>query len=240
MMKRIEIPSEFMGVPVSEDTLKEALSPTRTQQRKQTTPNTNAPSLDGFEYVPFLGLYVGKEKELHGKNWDDAREELHQRGDRMPTISEYVTFINHLRSKDDAEAKQILDEIYGVRNPWRSEWLDAKFSVTGGLVRMGSYAFTDTGVSQTYVYLPNVLMQDKKPGIDLDSWLRDNEHGVSKEGISDGKLWYWPPRDGTVARFDADSNGADLDCGGDPIDSYSSLGVRAVRRANAQNSGGSN
>jgi hypothetical protein len=197
--------------------------------------NNNAPSLDGFEYVPSIGLYVGKQKELHESDWNACQTTLQGRGDRMPTISEYIAFISHLRTKNDEEARKILDEIYTVRSPWRSEWLDAKFEVKSRKRTMKYHVFTDSGIEQKTVDLTGVLMEDKTPGISLDSWLGDNKYGLPKQDIQDGQLYYWYPRNNRVARFRAASSGAYLGCGGIPAYSDASFGVRAVRRASAKN-----
>jgi hypothetical protein len=232
----IEIPKKIFGREV-EGAMERALAKKEAQPEPTSSP-TNAPSLDGFEYVPTIGLYVAKEKEMFGKNWDECQTDLHNRGDRMPTISEYVEFINHLRAQNTDEAIKILDEIYTVRGPWRSEWLDAKFSVDNDTTIMIYNTFTQQGIELATVNLQGILAQDKKPGIDLDLWLADNEYGVPKSTISDGDLWYWHPRNNSVARFVADSGRTLLGCDGDPSGRLASLGVRAVRLADAQNLGG--
>jgi hypothetical protein len=231
MSKRIEIPGEFMGVPVSKETLKEALESTK-KRKTEESPHPNALSLEGFEYVPSIRLYVAKEKELFNNDWNQTQESLHQRGDRMPTILEYITFINHLRTKNDEESRKILDEIYTVRNPWRSEWLDAKFIVKDSRVTMEYHTFTNSKIEEKSIDLQGILMGDKTPGIDLNSWLSDNEHGLPKQNIQDGQLYFWHPRTERVARFGANSDWAYLGCGGGSGYHDSSLGVRVARAKN--------
>ncbi|MEK6830196.1 MAG: hypothetical protein AABY15_08835, partial [Nanoarchaeota archaeon] len=46
--------------------------------------------------------------------------------------------------------------------------------------------------------------------------------------MEDGKLYYWHPKDGRVARFYADSVRAYLYCNWSPSDRYSDLGVFGV------------
>ena len=73
-------------------------------------------------------------------------------------------------------------------------------------------------------------MQDKIPGISLDHWLNNaNSQGLPVPNTNNGDLYYWHPRDNSVARFRSYSGGALLDCYRDPGDSGSALGVRGAR-----------
>ena len=192
--------------------------------------NPNPQSLDGFEYVPSLNLYVSKQKELHRKNWSDCQSILNERGDRMPTPLEFIEFLKHLRGKQDSDSREILNEIYEIRDPWRAEWLDGRFEVQNGK-KMNYHEFDNSGrIVEKSVDLSGVLMQDKIPGVDINSWLANNQYGLPQAGIKSGDLYYWKPRNGTVARFCAYSVGAGLYCGGVPSNRSDGLGVRAVRR----------
>ncbi len=222
---KIQIPDNFMGKPI-EGAMERALA----QPEPPKPVVTTAPSLDGFVYVPSIKLYVAKQRELHGKDWNDCQSVLHSRGDKMLSPFEFVEFIKHLRTKDDGESKIILDEIYKVGGNWRSEWLGAKFEQGGSGLVMKYYIFDNSGIKEEAYTLKNVLMQDKKPGINLESWLADNEQGLPKSSIGNGELYYWYPRDGRVAGFDADSDWADLYCDRSPTGTDPSLGVRAVRK----------
>ena len=227
----IEIPDKWMGEPIK-GSMKKVLA--QKEQVSKQSAEAKAPNLDGFEYVPSIGLYVSKQKELHNKNWNESRMTLHARGDRMPTPYEFVEFSKHLRNLDTDEAKAILDEIYTVRTPWRSEWLDARFDSA----TMKYHVFGDSGIEERAHSLAGVLTSDETPGINLDAWLGDNEHGLPKSNIQKGQLYYWHPRDGRVAWFYANSGRAYLICDWDPDGRGASLGVRAVRRSAQNFSGG--
>ncbi|MBS3071268.1 hypothetical protein J4407_03135, partial [Candidatus Pacearchaeota archaeon] len=67
------------------------------------------------------GIYVAKEKTLHGKNWFDSHKALQKQGNRMLMPIEFVEFLNH--TKDNFP--EIYREITEVRSPWRAEYLDA-------------------------------------------------------------------------------------------------------------------
>lgn len=214
-----------------EGSMKRVLSEKR-QKREHSVATSFATQLDGFEYVSSIGLYVGKQKELHNQDWNEAKSELHNRGDRMPTTYEFVEFINHLKGKNDAEANTILDEIYKVEGDWRSEWLDARFVTQGKSLAMKYYEFDNSGkIVEKNRILRGILKKDKTPGISLDSWLSNNVFGLPKSDAPAGDLYYWSSVNGAVAGFDANSGRAVLDCNGDPDGRYASLGVRAVRRA---------
>jgi hypothetical protein len=223
----IEIPDKWLGEPI-EGSMEKVLAE-KEQPRPEKISQTNAPSLDGFEYVSSIGLYVAKQRELHNKNWNEATQELHARGDRMPTPYEFVEFIKYLRSQSTDEAYQVLDEIYKVGGNWRSEWLDAQFS-TGNSGTIMRYHIFGNGIETKHADLVNVLAETKTPGINLDAWLNDNEFGLPKSDVPNGDLYYYKPANGRVAWFSAYSGRAGLYCNRDPSDSSDSLGVRAVRR----------
>lgn len=227
----IEIPDNWMGEPI-QGSMKKILA--QKKQEPQQPVQTNTPNLDGFEYVPSIGLYVSKQKELHNKDWNESRTELHSRGDRMPTPYEFVEFIKHLRGRNTDEARGVLDEIYKVEGNWRSEWLDARF----GSGVMKYHIFGDGRIEEKEHNLAGVLIESKTPGINLDAWLNENEFGLPKSNVGDGQLYYWKPVNGRVAGFDADSNRVYLDCDRNPDYRVTSLGVRAVRRQRENFSGG--
>ena len=90
------------------------------------------------------------------------------------------------------------------------EWLDAYFEQR----KDGMYVLTQNKTRAEK--LEDCLMQNKTPRIeieiDLDYWLSNpTKQGLPRENTSKGSLYYWHPRDKYVARFDADSDRADLD-----------------------------
>ena len=190
------------------------------------------PELKGYVYIPSINLYVAKEKILHEKNWYDTHQELHKQGLQMLTIPQFILFINYLKSSpSNQEYQNILDEILTVRNPWRSEWLDADFKVINDKLNINYNHRTINGKlkPQNSEPLEECLMQNKTPGIDLDSWLRNpTKQGLPRKDVKDGGLYYWCPMsdNNSVARFVANSDRAVLNCDWDPQYSNSGLGVR--------------
>ena len=187
---------------------------------------------------------ISVEKTLHNKNWFDCHKELLKQGYHMPTIPQFIDFLNLLKSgkafhangtkADTKLLERILDEILTVKSPWRSEWLDADFKVKGNDLYVNYSHTLDAKGNLLPKYsekLTDYLTEDKTPGIDLNEWLKDaNVHGLPKPNIKNGNLYYWAPdRDNnSVAGFLADSVRAALNCDRYPTYTYSDLGVRII------------
>jgi hypothetical protein len=191
----------------------------------------------GMIYLPSLNLNFAKQRTHKGLNWYDAHKELQNQNLKMPTIPEFIAYIKYLQTDyqtiDKLEADSILDDILTVRIPWRSEWLDADFKVKNNQLYVHYNHYTDSAgnlLPRNTEKLEACLMTDKNPGIDLQDWL-DNptSQGLPRPNINEGSLFYWYPRSDniSVARVDADSDGAGLDCGRNPQDHAASLGVFA-------------
>ena len=241
-----------MGIPIEgayEKLLKE-----EEEKAKGKTPEikpqiqhpSTASKEDGFVYVPSIGIYLAKERTLQGLNWNKTHEELSKENAFMPTPYHLKEFVKYLRAnpqgiKDasDQEITQILDEILTVRNPWRSEWLDAKFGVVdktlgvfGGKTLIHyNHRFSNGQLkAQKSEPLDDYLESDKTPGISLDDWLDNaNKHGLPKPDVKSGEQCYRHPRNGSVAWFYAGSVWAGLDCGFVPAFADDRLGVRVAR-----------
>ncbi len=191
-------------------------------------------------------LLVATSLSHKDKDWDATQAALHGKDSFMLTPRQYVDFLNLLRSGkafygsgkqiDSKTLERLYDEITEVRDPWRAEHLDAKFSKGGIPVINTKWGITYHKINQDGTLTPvteplqDVLMSDKKPGISIDDWLKNaTDQGLPSPKVSDGQLWYWHPRDGAVAGFDANSGGAGLGCYGNPQYSNSALGVRPCR-----------
>lgn len=156
------------------------------------------------------------------------------------TIRQLADFLNELRKGIDGEKvynargkpanrdrlRIAYNEITKVRSPWRAEHLDAKFgdgTITYHLIE------TDRSTREVTEQLGDALMNDRLPGINLDSWLKTaDEHGLPTIKTQNGKLYYLYPRKDAVARFRAGSGRAYLDCYWFPGYHDDSLGVRLV------------
>lgn len=183
-----------------------------------------------FIYVPSINLYVAREKTLLGENWFDTQKSLHSNEQKMLTIPEFKEFLKYAKENH----KDIYNEITEVRNPWRAEWLDADFKTQGKELIVNYHVFDENGkiVKKSEVLDKNTFMKNKTPGISLENWLEDStKSGLPKNLVKSGDLYYWYPRsdNNSVARFGANSGGADLNCCRIPSGGGSDLGVRAAK-----------
>ncbi|MBI5803182.1 hypothetical protein HY448_00670 [Candidatus Pacearchaeota archaeon] len=166
------------------------------------------------------GLYVARQRTLLGKSWNEAHAGLKMQKSRMPTPIEFVEFLNYVRKNNP----KLYNEVTQVRSPWRAEWIDALFEKRED----GMYILTENKTKAEKLD-DDTLMEDRTPGISLDSWLNNHtSQGLPRKNVEKGDLYFWAPENGSVARFYAGSDEADLNCYGGPFDWGSNLGVRAV------------
>src|SRR3989344_2598729 len=215
------------------DEIAEALLNGSEQQQPQ---YNSSKGIDKGDYIfmPSHNLLVAKKRSHLNKNWYEAHKALHNEGARMLTLIEFVDFLNLLRNGDD-EFKRIYNEIGEVRREsWKIEWLDVDFKVIKGILHINyDHRFVNGILTpKNSEPLEVCLIQDKTPGISIGDWLSNPiRQGLPRANIQDGSLYYLYPRsdNNSVARFDAGSGRAYLDCYWNQQDSYASLGVRASR-----------
>lgn len=265
-MNNIRIPDDWLGKPV-EGALERALkSPnpappiTPLVAPASILPANNSglnkadyiilPSQSGGNYY-YGDTLVSMSREHLGKNWNESWDLLKSDGAYMLTIRQFADFLRLLSSGHafDGNGNRVqpsrLNELYKditeVRDPWRSEWLDARFVKK----QVGkSFGVIPKNELQIAYHVPNAqgvltevqeplepyLDSNKTPGIDLDHWkTTGTNQGLPLKGNRDGELYYWQPIDGRVAGFDADSGGAYLDCSRGPSVRDAGLGVRPAR-----------
>ena len=131
------------------------------------------------------------------------------------------------KQADQSKLETYLKEIVEVRTPYRAEWLDAIF----GDNTIAYNKITNNGLKKITEQLDNdTLMENKIPGISLESWLKNPTiQGLPRKNIKEGDLYSWMPINGYVARFFAGSSRAILDCDGVPTSSGTGLGVRRAK-----------
>lgn len=142
-----------------------------------------------------------------------------------------VIYDGNAQPIDPDRIKGLYEEIIKVREPWRGEWLDARFR------KVGTGMFIDYDHKLSF---PNKGLHNLKSVL-LGSYMGDADYmdleSASLEGLGTKKsraqtLYFWPPSGGTVAGFGADSGGAGLVCDEDPANRDSGLGVRPAREKN--------
>ncbi len=122
---------------------------------------------------------------------------------------------------------QIYDEIVGVRDPLRGEWLDADYKTINNEL----WIYSDH-ILQGNTLEPRIkekllsCLTGKGVNVKLSTF---NGQGMPTENGND-IYYYNPDKDNnSVAKFVADSGRARFNCGGDPSCRDGGLGVRAVR-----------
>ena len=199
-------------------------------------------------------LLISKSLSHHGKLWENVLGDLRTEGAFMPNLRIYHNFLNALISAsdsntrlydgrgkfiEDCEALRLYRNITQARDNRipKSEFLDAYFRLTqeGKITVTYHKPRRGGGLELVTEPLEDCLMEDRTPGIDLNSWLSEaNIQGLPSRRIAHGGLDYWHPRQDSIAWFKAGIDMTVLDCYGNPHFSDPTLGVRKVfiRRSN--------
>jgi len=187
-----------------------------------------------------VDLLVPFEKTHLSDKWNNCKTPILLASEQgyMPSIRQHVDSLKLIKSGkafdgagnkiSSARLQALFKDMTGVKSPYRAEWLDAKFG--DGTITYHSIE-KDGSVRLVTEKLDKCLMRDKTPGISLDSWLKTADaHGLPTSKTRDGDLYFWYPRNGAVAWFDAGSDWAILGCDRIPSGSDDGLGVRVARK----------
>ncbi len=221
---RIIIPKIFGGISI--DKAYEDVMASKAPVPEPAPVTRNARRVDGMIHVPEAGIYFAKQRKHLEKAWGETHSLLAAENLRMPTPEEFRRVLKYFKDSQDNELQKLYNEITQVREPWRAEWLDAYFE------KRGKEWHILTGNKAKAEKLETCLRKDKTPGINFSSWLEDaTSQGLPKANISDGDLYYWHPRENTVAGFGAGFGWADLYCDRGHDSGDSGLGVFGVADA---------
>ena len=215
--------------------------------KKPETPipvQTNKFDTNDFIYVPSINLYVAKEKTNLSHNWENCWIRLQRHDYQMLKINEFREFLKYLKSNPtNEEYKNIFKEITGVKNPLRSEWLDASFKNENKEIykKIELYILTENeskkekleeclmlNKSVTELYYSINKENLRRSFISLNDWINGKNvtsQGLPNKNISSGGLNYWCPKENnnSVARFIAHGGGTDLDCGYEKLECASEV-----------------
>lgn len=193
-------------------------------------------------------LLVSMERCYLHLDWNSTHELLHQNGAYMLTIKQFSDFIYLLvfgrgiydgygNRVSGETAKRIFDSIFGVREPPRGEFLNARSVMEKGLFgKRTSIIYPDMATDGTLEGVTERLKKHLTRGgmFDLDHWItKQTSYGLpTKEAFTEKGYksagWYYPPRDGTVAAFCVDQIIPDIVCKFEPDVVYRYIGVRPV------------
>src|SRR3989344_5783099 len=172
-------------------------------------------------------LLVAKTLSHYGKDWHQSHEDLHQEGMFMPTLRQFVDFLNLLKSGkafdgkgnkvSSNELETILKEITEPRDTLRVEWLDANFKEVNKVLHINYAHQTIKGKLQPQLREPlqGCLRENRTPGIDLNDYMqRATFQGMPRVDAKPGSLYYWEPLsdNNSVAGFVAYADWVSLDC----------------------------
>lgn len=171
---------------------------------------------------PYIGNINGEESLKLALLLNHFVLNLRQGIDFKLLLNSKKVFSDTGKKLSSLEIEAINDEIFGLRNPWRAEHLDARSN--------NGQIFYDHYLNKYFELVPERSEDLKecvrKDGIiDLSSC---NEQGLpTKEGKD---LDYLHPRNNAVARFSAGSGGAGLNFRLSPQDAHSGVGLRLARK----------
>lgn len=184
---------------------------------------------------------ISMKQEFNDSNFDNANIEVLKAGLVVPKIE---IFMQNYRNVNEAlSGKGILYDASGeviegerlekyanVLNHTCWVWLNANFRKGNGFRRLDLITIKGLDKEGKIITESTPLEKclEENCYADLESL---NSQGLPTERASVQKyeigktIWFKPPAKDMVARFNANSDGADLGCGRNPADSYSYLGV---------------
>ena len=178
---KIIIPRIFGGIPI--DQAYEDVMSGKDVSPKPAPIARNAGNVDGMIHVPEINLYFAKQRTHSGKAWGETHPLLATENLRMPTVEEFRRVLKYFKDSQDNELQKLYNEITQVREPWRSNWLDAYFE------KRDKEWHILTGNKTKAEKIETCLRKDKTPGISLEDWLSNStSQGLPKANIPDGNL----------------------------------------------------
>ena len=203
--------------------------------------------------IPNTDVVIARQETEKGKDWEATRYALADNGLFMPTISLFMPYYINVRDAAQGKAtlytadnKQIprneAEELWKYistdykRGCWT--WLDAKFSQENNLWKITydhKVAQKGKKLEGKTNNLEDCIRQDCFVNLEFNSQglpIKKSSSNVYKQGEN---IYYYPPRNGAVARFWADSVWAYLSCYWGPQDSDASLGVFSCAEGTQKN-----
>ena len=231
--------------------------------KPQETPEIITPAdIDTSKYIihPTADLLVPLQQSHNGMNYENTMREVYGQGERVMTPKQFIDYF--MAVKQASEGKQTLSyadnsqltqpeskEIWNFlssTNRTKGDlwmWLNGMFKQQGTLRKKWTLEKV-TGIKNgnlitTSEPLENCLMQDTYVNLKFNNQGLPTEKSQTDEYKQGTNLKYWYPRNGGVAWFGADSDGAGLGCIREPDYHDDSLGVFSCREAtHTKNSGG--
>jgi len=187
-------------------------------------------------------VFIAMQRTHFGKRWHQTMRDLHQEKCYMPTINQFVDFLNLLRSEKPVydhtgrkigqeKRKALLEDILpSQRDTFAAEWLDAYFTEESGKISIKYHEIqADYTLKERSETSEGFLPTSK--AVDLRHWLLfGSEHGLPIADIPEGSMNYAAPKHQSVAFFGGSQRSLLFHCDQDPdLDINPTFGVRAVK-----------
>jgi len=245
-MKKFEMPKYLMGKPVSDWLKEDSKSPEQKQEPRKITLPSNI-DLDKYIQIPKSKIIIAREETLKGKTWGETHTELAKQNLFMPEIPTFLSHFLNVKEAYEGKTKLYLasgkelgktevEDLYKYLTiDHRSgcwTWLDAYFKDKAGEMHI----LTRNKTIDNKIDAP--IMKDCFVGLSFNVQGMPTQESSNQKYVQGKNIKYYYPRKDCVARFYAVSDWAILNCGRNPTNSYSALGVFACAEgASAQNSG---
>jgi hypothetical protein len=244
-MRKIELPDRIFGKDTNE-ALKRVLNGEFQEPTPELVQNpTNTPTLNGFVYVPSAKIWLAKKRSLNNESWNGAIKQIYEKGDvkgeraEMSTPFEFMSGLiyildnKNIPNLTEQERAEFLDDTLKT-GEYRGNHLNARFGdnvVETATIENGKLKWKSQPLETTCLQ-KNCYVDVKR----INAQGLFTTEATNQSYIQGQTAYFWKPVSGYVARFDAYSDRADLNCIWHPDNSYPSLGVRLVVRSKSTNS----
>jgi hypothetical protein len=195
----------------------------------------------GWLYVPGIGMEFSPVLEGLNSNWYDAHRLVKSKNFVMPSPDETWALFFEAKAQIAKPEFRKIYEFFTQKTPvntWHGEWQDAYFKVENGKIYMHKLKGFNSkkepefhqGVDITGTYLTKDCYANISQKANLTSFGLCKVEDSQNNYVVGENMHFWFPRNGSVARFGANSDRAFLNCDRAPTSANPSLGVRLARR----------
>ena len=214
-------------------------------------------NIKGEDYIRIPGTttIISRQESNKGLNWENTHYTLAENGLYMPSPSLFMPYFMHVRDASQGnttlytagnnpiptnEAEELWKYLSTDYNNGCWTWLDAKFSEENNVWKIGHnhkviQKGKDKSLEGKTETLESCIRKDCFVDLEFNTQglpIRKSQNQNYKQGEN---IYYWHPRNKTVARFYADSGRAFLSCGRNPSGSNRALGVFACAEGAQKN-----
>ena len=249
---KIKIPkTTIFGKPVK-GAIERALGRQKKQEKQpQSVPLPSNLVASDYLQIPGTNTIISKFElpDYNNLNWKDTHFKLYEKGLYMPTpaifMPHFLNVIDAYKNKtrlfdaagnslSDSEREDIFRHLTtnhiaayqgGQTGAWA--WLDALFEEQGEAMKMNTNHRVVNGElkPQKTQDLEDYIKKECYIELEFNSQGFPTRESSSQNYVQGQNIYFWHPKNGSVARFNAGSDWAYLYCSGGPGDVGSSLGV---------------